>query len=320
MVNQTSFRWLSAACVLALQACSPPGSSGWPGYAEGDYIHVAAPVTARLQHLPVQAGQQVQAGAELFALEADLEQAQAAEAEARVQAARAQQANLETGRRAPELAVTQAQREQVAAQAAQARRDLARIEQQAAQGFVSPARVDEARTLQQQSQARLAELDAALAVGHLPARDDERQASRAGTQAAEQALRQVRWRERQTRQNAPVAAEVAEVYYRVGELVPAGQPVLALLPPDQRKARFFVPESELATLRHGQAVEIVCDGCGQPLRASVSRIATQPEYAPPVIYSNTSRARLVFMAEARPEPADAARLKPGQPVQVRPTP
>ena len=310
-------RAVVAVLALALQACSPAGPTDWSGYVEGEYIQMAAPLTARLKQLPVQAGQQVQAGAELFLLEGDLEQAQAAEAEARVQVARAQQANLETGRRPPELAVTQAQRDQVAAQAAQARRDLVRVEQQAAQGFVSPARVDEARTLQQQTQSRLAELDAALVVARLPARTDERQASRAGAQAAEQALRQVRWRESQTRQLAPVAAEVAEVYYRVGELVSAGQPVLALLPADRRKARFFVPETEFATLQNGQAVELSCDGCGAPMRASITRMATQPEYAPPVIYSNTSRARLVFMVEARPAPSDALRLMPGQPVQVR---
>jgi len=39
-----------------------------------------------------------------------------------------------------------------------------------------------------------------------------------------------------------------------------------------------------------------------------------------VIYSNAQRARLVFMVEARPVPADAARLKPGQPLDVRRAP
>ena len=45
-------------------------------------------------------------------------------------------------------------------------------------------------------------------------------------------------------------------------------------------------------------------------------IATRAEFTPPVIYSNSQRSRLVFMVEARPEPADAARLRPGQPLDV----
>jgi len=316
-IDSFPLRGLLVMAGLAVQACSPAVSEHWPGYAEGEYIQVAAPVTARLQQLPVQAGQQVQADTELFVLEAELEQAQAAEADARLRAARAQQANLDTGRRPPELAVTQAQREQAIALATQARRDVTRVEQQAQQGFVSPARLEEARTQLQQAEAHLAELEAALVVAKLPARENERQASRASAQASEAVLQQLRWRERQAHQRAPVAAQVSEVYYRVGELVPAGQPVLALLPADRRKARFFVPEAAVATLQAGQAVEVSCDGCGSPMRATITRIATQPEYTPPVIYANSSRSRLVFMVEARPSLSDAPRLQPGQPLQVR---
>lgn len=97
---------------------------------------------------------------------------------------------------------------------------------------------------------------------------------------------------------------------------PAGQPVLALLPPGNIKLRFFVPEAELSGIRLGQSLAARCDGCGAPLQVRVSHIAAQAEYTPPVIYSNAQRARLVFMVEARPEPADAARLHPGQPVDV----
>jgi HlyD family secretion protein len=49
----------------------------------------------------------------------------------------------------------------------------------------------------------------------------------------------------------------------------------------------------------------------------VTRVATQPEYTPPVIYSNAQRSKLVFMVEAKPSPQDAERLKPGQPLDVR---
>jgi len=94
-------------------------------------------------------------------------------------------------------------------------------------------------------------------------------------------------------------------------------PVLALLPPANRKARFYVGEAELASLAPGQRVAITCDGCGATIGARISRIAAQPEYTPPVIYSNAQRAKLVFMVEARPEPADAPRLHPGQPLEVR---
>ena len=109
---------------------------------------------------------------------------------------------------------------------------------------------------------------------------------------------------------------MADTYFRAGEFVPAGQPVVQLLPAGAVKARFFVPEAEAAALKPGDALQLSCDGCGAPLAARVSRVASQAEYTPPIIYSNTQRTRLVFMVEARPDAADAARLRPGQPLGV----
>ena len=167
------------------------------------------------------------------------------------------------------------------------------------------------------SGARVAELDAALRVAQLPARPDERMAARAGASAADEAARQSAWRLAQKVQHAPAAGQIADTYFRVGEWVAPGQPVVSLLPGGAVKARFFVGETEVATLAAGQPVSIRCDGCGAPIAARISRIATQAEFTPPVIYSNAQRARLVFMVEARPQDADAARLRPGQPLDVQ---
>jgi HlyD family secretion protein len=186
-----------------------------------------------------------------------------------------------------------------------------------AQGFVSASRIDDAQATVAQTSARVTELEAALKVAQLPSRPDERRAARSQAEAAEAVLAQSQWRVTQKQQAAPVAGQVADTYFRVGEWVAAGQPVVSLLPAGAVKARFFVPESELAGLTAGQAVTLHCDGCGAPIPARIGFIATQAEYTPPVIYSNTQRTRLVFMVEARPTPADGARLRPGQPVDVR---
>ena len=308
---------LVALLATLLSACSPPPPSGWAGYAEGDYVRVASPLAGVLMDLSVQAGQRVAAGAPLFRLESESEQAARAEAQDRLRASEAQARNTDTGRRADELAVSRAQLAQARAQAALARSDLARQQQLVQQGFVSPARLDDAQTAASQAAARVAELDAALRVAELPARPAEREAARATVGAASQVLAQSQWRLAQKAQTAPVAALVSDTYFRVGEWVPAGAPVLALLPAGAVKARFFVAETEVGALVPGQAVSIHCDGCGAPLAGRIRRIASQAEYTPPVIYSNAQRSRLVFMVEAWPEPADAGRLKPGQPLEVR---
>jgi HlyD family secretion protein len=310
--------WLALGALVVLAGCTAQADSGWSGYVEADYVYVAAPIGGALAQLSVRRGQGVAASAPLFALDDASERAAREEAAARERSAQAQAANTDKGRRSEEIAVTQAQLAQARAQATLAASELARTRQLVAQQFVSPSRLDDAIAAERQARARVAELEAALRVARLPARSDERAAADAQAEAARSALAQQQWREAQKSQRAPVAGIVADTYFRVGEWVNAGQPVVSLLAPGAVRARFFVPEAQLASIKLGQAVELRCDGCGAAIPARIDFIATQAEYTPPVIYSTAQRARLVFMVEARPDASAGERLKPGQPVDVRP--
>lgn len=315
-----NFDWrLALPCGLLtlLGACQPAPEPAWSGYAEGDYIYIAAPVAGTLRELPTQKGQTVAAQALLFSLDDQPAQAARAEADARLDTARYQADNSAKGRRRDEIAVTEAQLAQARAQAERAQTEWQRNQQLVNQSFVSRSRLDDAATAARQAQDRVDELQAALRVARLPARSDEQAAAQASRRAAAQAREQALWREQQAQQYAPAAGLVADTFFRVGEYVNAGQPVLALLPPERRKARFYVPEAQRGALAPGQAVSLRCDGCGAPMAARISYISPQAEYTPPVIYSNSQRARLVFLVEALPSPADALRLPPGQPLDVR---
>jgi HlyD family secretion protein len=113
---------------------------------------------------------------------------------------------------------------------------------------------------------------------------------------------------------SPAAGTIQEVYYRPGETVPPGKPVIALLPPANIKIRFYAPETELARIKIGETVTVSCDACATGLTAKVSFIARSAEYTPPVIYSREERAKLVFLIEAHP--ADPEKFRVGQPVTV----
>jgi HlyD family secretion protein len=134
---------------------------------------------------------------------------------------------------------------------------------------------------------------------------------------AQAGLAQAEWRVSQRRITAPASALVNDTYARPGETINAGVPVVSLLPPQNILVRFFVPETELATLHVGDRLAIGCDACAAGLIATVTFIAPQPEYTPPVIYSETNREKLVYLIEAHPPPDQAVQLKPGQPVDVR---
>jgi HlyD family secretion protein len=113
---------------------------------------------------------------------------------------------------------------------------------------------------------------------------------------------------------SPVTGTVQQVYFRPGEVVAAGRPIVSLLPPSNLKVRFFVPETALAHIAYGDVVNVKCDGCAGGLNARVTFISGSAEFTPPVIYSLDERAKLVFLIEALPN--EPGKLRVGQPIDV----
>ena len=304
-------------CSVVLIACSEKPATSFQGYAEGESLHIAAPFAGSLQQLLVARGQKVAASGPLFVLEQANEAAQRQEAEARVAAAMARLANLQTGRRASEVDTVRAQGQQARAMRELSAAQLAQQEKLSKQGFISQAKLDEARTLFQRDLARVVELDAQTRTATVSVgRDEEIATAAREVDAARAVLAQSDWKVAQKSVVAPIAALVENTYFSRGEWVPAGQPILSLLPPDKIKVRFFVPENVLGGIRIGQGVLLACAGCGAPIKATISFVANQPEFTPPVIYSKESHAKLVFYVEAKPPVEQAALLHPGQPVAV----
>ena len=300
--------------VLLLSACGDADPGGYSGYVEGEYVRVASPFAGELTLLQVKRGDTVASGAPLFALEQDNEKAAREEAQARVRQAEAKLADLHKGKRPEELDSARAQLAQAQANLRLSSAELKRSQELLASGFISAAKLDEVRSAEQRDQARVNQLKADLAVARLAARPDEIAAASAEAKAARDALAQAEWRLQQKSQTATQPGLVADTLYQQGEWVPAGSPVVSMLPAQNVKVRFFVPETRVGALRVGQAIRIRCDGCAQPVEATLTFIAPEAEYTPPVIYSRENRAKLVFMVEARPRAEQAMSLHPGQPV------
>ena len=318
MRNNSRFALFAALLgIHMLNGCVEKAPSSFQGYAEGESLHIAAPFAGSLEQLQVTRGQQVAAAAPLFVLEQASEALQRSEAEARLAAATARVANLQSGRRASEVDVVRAQGQEAKAMRALSASQLAQQEKLFKQGFISQAKLDEARAVYQRDLARVAEIDAQTKTATISVgRGEEVVAAKREVDAAKAVLAQSDWKVAQKTVVAPAAGIVENTYFSRGEWVPAGQPIVSLLPPDKIKVRFFVSESVLGSIRIGQAVSLACSGCGAPIKAAITFIATQPEFTPPIIYSKDSRAKLVFYVEAKPPPGEAVRLHPGQPVDV----
>ena len=309
---------LAALAAVALAGCHrEDADKPFNGYAEAEFTRMAAPVSGRLVALAAQRGAQVASGALLFTLEQTEPAAEVQGAQARLQHAQATRNDLSKGQRPDEVAQVRSALEAAQADAARSQSNLTRQRTLAHQGFVAEATVVDLQTAHDADLARIRELEHQLRTVQLGARVDQQHAAQAGVQAAQADLAQSSWRFDQTEVEALAPAYVDDTFYRVGEWVAAGSPVVSLLEPGALKIRFFVPEPRLAAVQPGRIVRVDCDGCGGSLQARVRNVASAAEFTPPVVYSQTNNPRLVFMAEALLAPADVARLRPGLPVEVR---
>ena len=259
--------------LLVLAGCGEKQPEGWLGYGEGDSAMIAAPNAGGVTTLKVERGQNVRRGDLLFVLDSTQQQASRDQADATLAQARA----------------TLAQEE---ANLVYANTELARQNSLASAHAGIPAVRDQALNSARQSQARIAQMKAQIG---------QMQASLAG---AAYGLSQ---RSIVSQTEGPVQ----DIYFRPGEYVPASTPVVSILPPANIYVRFFVPQSEIAHLKLGQAVKVACDGC-KPMTARVTFIASQVEFTPPVIFSIGNREKLMFKVEAR-SPCGLD-LHPAQPV------
>lgn len=310
------FAGICIAVLCVLTACGQTESGSYPGYAEGEYVRIASPYAGNLTTLSVKRGDQVAAGAALFALEHESERAGREEMAARVRQAESQVENARKGKRPDEIAAVRAQLAQAEASLKLSSAEMKRTEDLVTSKFLSPAKLDEARSAQDRDRSRVAEINAQLKVVQLAGRSDEIAALQAEVKVAREQLAQADWRLAQKTQRAPRAAVVTDTLYTQGEYVQAGMPVISLLPAENIKLRFFVPEKQLASVKLGQDVQVACDGCA-PLSAKITYVAPQAEYTSPIIYSKENRATLVFLIEARTTPELAIKLHPGQPVEIK---
>lgn len=312
---------MSLLCALPFAAslfaaCAAPPAV--VGYVEGEYVRLGPVDVARIERLSVRQGDRVAAGRELVVLERTDAEHAVAEARAQLAQARAELSDQRVGRRPEEIAVIEANLASARAEVREAERALERRQDLFRRGVSAQADLDQAQTARDVAQARVRELTANLAVARLPARADALAALDQRVAFAEAALKQAEWRLAQRTLMAPRDGRISEVVRWPGELAGPTAPVLVLLPDGAARLVFFAGEADRAAYAMGRTVMVACTGCPPDLRATVSYVAAEPEFTPPVIYSADTRAKLVYRIEARPDPAGAAHLAPGQIVDVRP--
>ncbi|WP_425257203.1 efflux RND transporter periplasmic adaptor subunit [Rubrivivax sp. RP6-9] len=231
-------------------------------------VELGSTVTARVRRVLVDEGAVVQAGQVVLELEDDELRAALLQAQAGEQQAVARLAGQRSsGRSTVQAALAQADAVLLAAQA-----ELQRTQDLVARGFLSPARLDEARRAADVAAAQRNSAQAQLAANAEQGSDTvQAQAqlatARAATQVAAARLSQAVLR-------APAAGQVLLRAVEPGQIVQPGKLLLtlALTAPPELLAQ--VDERELEQLRAGQVASVVADAYpGRRFAARVLRIA-----------------------------------------------
>ena len=313
----TGRRGLLALIVLSafVAGCAPRSETdAFVGYVEAEYVYVASADAGWIVETPVKEGDQVSSGDLLFALDDDLQRAAFAEAKGRAEQARAQSRDLETGARPAEIKALEMQWNEARASLALAEAERNRWMPLVREGNATRAKGDQVTADYNAALARANSAHESIEIAKLAGRNDTQDAARAAVAAAEAQVSQAQWRLDQRRTKARVSGRIDQMFHRRGEFVGAGAPVLSVLPDDALKVRFFIPQSALHGINVGDSVRVSADAAPDAINATVSFIADEAEFTPPVIYSTDSREKLVFLVEAR-LPPDAG-LRPGLPVDV----
>jgi HlyD family secretion protein len=313
---------VSAACLSwrapLLDALGWSGESDrYLGYVEGETSLIAPPVAGRLVQRPVDRGGQVKKGDRLFVIDPVVAEAEVARTEGALAEARSRYENLLKGKRPEEKEITTAQRHETEAALAMAETEYKRQSELLAKGVGTRKDYENAESTMRQLRMRQSSLIAQEKVNDLAARPDEIAAAKAQVDQDQANLDQAKKRLDDLMPGAPEDGLIENTFFNVGEWVPAGTPVVSLLPPFRVKLRFFVPQEDVALMQMGQTVSFTCDSCPPDLKARIIYVSPRSEFTPPVIYSQSARAKLVFLIEARPEPTQAA-LPPGLPITVAP--
>lgn len=308
--------FLLIASIALFSGCNNNNIKTYQGYAEGEFVNISSTQSGKLNQLFIKRGDSVTKGSNLFLLDHTNESMALEQASYELAIAQSTLDDSAKGARNEEIQVLEAQLSQAKASADNASLQLIQNTQLYASNAVSKVEFDNSTALAKSSAAKVQELQNTLKVAKLSKRSDQILAQENRISQLMAALNLAKWRVDEKALKSPYNALVFDTLYHEGEFVPLGGIIVRLLPPENIKIRFFVPQNIAETIHINQKITLQSRADNQKIPAHITYISPEAEYTPPIIYSNETKEKLTYMIEATPEIKHAPLLHPGQPVEV----
>lgn len=274
-------------------------------------------VGGRILELAVREGDVVERGAVLARLDASELEARAAAAEAQLAAARALLLELERGPRPEERAHARAVVEAARRRLEDATGTLERTRVLYDGGGASREALDQAEAAFGIAEAQYDQAVRQFELVDRGPRIERIEAQRAAVLQAEAAVRQAEAALSHAVIRAPFAGVVTVRHRQLGEIVPAGAPVLTLMDPDDRWVRIYVAGDEIGHVRIGQVAHIASDTYrDRRYDGRVTFVASEAEFTPRNVQTAKERVRLVYAVKVAITGDPDRDLKPGVPADV----
>jgi membrane fusion protein (multidrug efflux system) len=238
---------------------------------DGHLVPVLAKVSGYVQKVTVNDNDHVVADSLLVQIDPAEYAVRLAQAEADLAAARAASGSGgQSGQAQAAVQTASGQRSSLDAQIAaarandvKARADLGRMQELAAKQIVSKQQLDAAKAAADAAAANLVALErqTAAAGGSVASAEAGVRLAQARLQAAQAAVDNARLQLTYTRITAPATGVVSRKQVELGQLIQAGQPLLTIVSDSGVYVTANFKETQLATLRVGQLVEVDIDAC-----------------------------------------------------------
>lgn len=318
----------ACAALIGCREPESTGTVRVSGHVEATEVQVAAEVGGRLIELRVSEGDRVAAGDVVANLDTRDVELQVGRARAERNAADAHVRLLLAGARPEDIRRAEAQADSAAAEVAGMQADLraAEVDLQRFEALLEAnagsqkqrddarARVDVARERERGARDRVRAAREVVAVLKAGAQREEVEAARARVASVDAQLAVLEKMRTDAVVTAPVGGIVTQTLSDTGEMVAPRMPILVVTDLDRAWANLFVPGPFMSMVSLGQAVDVVTDA-GNRVPGKVTFISPQAEFTPRNVQTADERSKLVYRIKVAVDNS-AGVLKQGMPVDA----
>ncbi len=284
------------------------------GYTDTLYVYLSSPTFGYVNQKLVNRGQPFKKGELLLSLDLEPELSQLNGAKALVSQAEKMLLDLKRPRRRPERAAIQNQIRQVQASIDRVTLFYNRILKLSQKQFVAQDTIDTNRKMIEELRFQKKALEENLKLAKLGARSAQIMAQRKAVTAAQAKIHEFNWYISHKQLIAPADGYVFDVFYNLGDFVPAQKPIMSVVLPENNYVEFFVSAKDMHYLSLNQTITYQYFNDKTRYPASIFYISQTVEYMPPILFTQKYQEELVFRIRAKPL-ADQ-RFILGQPIDV----